>query len=471
MHVFVKHNQVNLHWFYNSHLFSRKRIGELLQFFVSFVSHHLRHRCDKVLYYQFTDIDGQLAQSSKALACEHYFAPFMSSPERIEQYAFSQPNAIAVRQGSKSVTFAQLVITANAFIAGLQQAGIEQGQAVAVYMDKSIWQVIAMYGVMRAGFVYVPIDPNDSEQRLAYIFENSGTQAIVCAQALRPAGEICGDISVVFFEQLVDCEVATVLPKLKEEHPACIIYTSGSMGKPKGVILPHGSMYYSLQANRQVYDFTANDMMPTIGSHAFGISLLETFVPLISGGTVQTIQYEQVSDINILIKATEQVSVIHLEPTSIEQWLDLVEHDPSLYPNLRLLLVGSEPVSPILLTRLKVWRADVTVRVLYGMTELSIVSSSYAADEHDGYGYRIGKPHPNMQFYCVNRYGVPQPVGVPGELYVGGLSLASGYVGLEKLTAQKFAHHKVLNQRLYKTGDKVRLLPSGHFEFLGRTEY
>ena len=477
VHVFVKHNQVKLHWEYNSNLFSRERADELLHYFVSFVSHHVSHEFDKVLRYQFADIASQTscleqpAQSPKALGCEKYFAPFVSNPELIEQYAFSQPNAIAVTQGNERLTYAQLVIKANTFIAGLQQQGIEQGQAVAVYMDKSIDQVIAMYGVMRAGFVYVPLDANYPEQRLAYICENSGAKAIVCAQTLRPAASICGDTSVVLFEQLVSCEAATVLPQLEEQHPAYIIYTSGSTGKPKGVIVPHGSIYYSLQANRQVFDFTANDTMPTVGSQAFGVSLLETFVPLISGGTVQTIQSEQVADINLLIEATEQASVIHFVPSLMAQWLDVVEHDSSLYPNLRLLLVGAEPVPPILLTRLKAWRADVAVRVLYGMTESSVVSSSYAADEHDGHGYSVGKPHPNMQFYCVNRFGVVQPVGVPGELYVGGLSLASGYVGLAALTAEKFAHHKVLNQRLYKTGDRARLLSSGHFEFLGRVDH
>ncbi|MCJ8272341.1 MAG: AMP-binding protein, partial [Psychrosphaera sp.] len=261
------------------------------------------------------------------------------------------------------------------------------------------------------------------------------------------------------------------LTQLSEQDSAYIIYTSGSTGKPKGVMVPHGSIYYSLQANRKVYNFQSNDIMPAVGSQAFGVSLLETFVPLISSGTVKTLRKAEVADINQFIETTQDMTVIHMVPSMMAQWLDLIETNPAQYPKLRLLLVGAEPVPPILLTRLKAWRDDVVVRVLYGMTEGSVVSSSYLSDEHDGKGYSVGKPHPNMKFYIMNRYGVEQPAGATGELYLGGLSLASGYVSLPELTDEAFIHHKQLNERLYKTGDRARLMPSGHFEFLGRIDH
>ncbi|MFT4928346.1 MAG: amino acid adenylation domain-containing protein [Phenylobacterium sp.] len=469
VHITINEDKINIGWEFNTNLFSRERLKTMLDHLLMFIDHHVANEFDKVLCYQFDD------KSSANEVVKSNFKPYIANPQLIEQYATSQPDAIAVIEGAKTLDYAALIANGNRLIAGLQQRGIKFGERVAVYMDKSIEQVIAMYAVMRAGYIYVPLDPSYPQERLAYICQNADAKALVHAADFIPSADIAGSIPLAAFESLVsDGSVGNSvaeLANLTEDHPAYIIYTSGSTGKPKGVMVPHGSIYYSLQANRKVYDFVAEDIMPTVGSQAFGVSLLETFVPLICGGTVQSLTKPEVADIAKLIDTTQQVTVMHMVPSLMAQWLDQIETSPKLYPQLRLLLVGAEPVPPILLTRLKAWRDDVVVRVLYGMTESSVVSSGYLSHEHDGNGYSVGKPHPNMRFHTMNRFGIPQPVGVPGELYVGGLSLAAGYVGLPELTAKQFVEHKLLNERLYKTGDRARLLPSGHFEFLGRVDH
>ncbi|NQZ09726.1 MAG: amino acid adenylation domain-containing protein, partial [Algicola sp.] len=465
VHVSIKQDSVKTQWEYNTNLFSKARLNTIVDHFMAFAEHHLNNEFDKVLRFDFSE------QTAANEVSESHFDGYLSNPEIVEKYATSQPNVIAVIQDERKITYAQLVARGNAFIAGLQQNGIEFGDRVAVYMDKSIEQVIAMYAVMRAGFVYVPLDPGYPAERLAYICDNAQAKALVYAGDFAPSLDMAGQTPLMVFETLMSTQTQAKLVSLAQDHSAYIIYTSGSTGKPKGVLVPHGSIYYSLQANRKVYNFKDQDMMPTVGSQAFGVSLLETFVPLVSGGTVQSLSKSDVADINRLINITQDVTVMHFVPSLMAQWLDQIQHNPALYPNLRLLLVGAEAVPPILLKRLRAWHANVVVRVLYGMTEGSVVGSSYLSDDHDGQGYSVGKAHPNMKFYVMNRLGVPQPSGAAGELYVGGLSLASGYVGLPQLTSEMFIHHQQLNQRLYKTGDRARLMPSGHFEFLGRSDH
>lgn len=465
LHVYVNKDSIKLQWEFNTNLFSRERFEGILQHYLQFIDHHVANEFDKVMLFKFAD------KLNANDVHKGNFNPYISNPELIAQYGQSQPDAIAVREGEKVLSYGELVNRGDKFIAGLQQSGVQFGDRVAVYMEKSIEQVIAMYGVMRGGYTYVPLDPSYPQERLGYIVENAQAKALVHASDFVPAPQIAGNTPLMSFDSLVAADNAAELVSLEESLPAYIIYTSGSTGKPKGVVVPHGSIYYSLQANRKVYNFETKDAMPTVGSQAFGVSLLETFVPLICGGTVVVLTKPDVADIPRLINSTQNVTIMHMVPSLMAQWLDQIENDPGLYPQLRLLLVGAEPVPPILLERLKVWREDVVVRVLYGMTESSVVSSGYLSHEHDGNGYSVGKPHPNMKFYTMNRYGAPQPVGIPGELYVGGLSLAAGYVGLPKLTAEKFIEHKLLAERLYKTGDRARLMASGHFEFLGRVDH
>ncbi|KAF7767746.1 O-succinylbenzoic acid--CoA ligase [Pseudoalteromonas citrea] len=465
VHVYINNESLELQWEYNSNLFSRERMDAIINEFTLFARHHVHNEFDRVHHYQFQDlmIHSDVSRDN--------FKPYISNPEIIEQYALSRPNKVAVYQGAEVINYSDLIVQANKLIAGLQERGLVAGDRIAVYMDKSIEQITVMYAAMRGGFVYVPLDPTYPAERLAYICENAHAQLLIHAAHLRPSDVIASSMKLERFETLITSTAIPDLAVLRENDPAYIIYTSGSTGKPKGVIVSHGSLYFSLQANKQVFEFMPEDIMPTVGSQAFGVSLLETFVPLISGGTVQVLENSAVRDLNSLIELTQNATVIHMVPSLMAQWLDFVEAKPAQYQKLRLLLVGAEAVPPSLLKRLSEWRKDIVVRVLYGMTESAVVSSSYLSHEHDGNGYSLGKVHPNMRFYIMNRFGVPQPQGGTGELYVGGLSLADGYVDLPELTDNKFSQHPQLQARLYKTGDRARQHSSGHFEFLGRVDH
>ncbi|MCG7540895.1 amino acid adenylation domain-containing protein [Pseudoalteromonas sp. CO348] len=465
VHSTFHDDRIALNWEFNTELLSKARVDALFDYFAQFIEHHLDNEFDSIHEFTFNE------ETSLQRVNKGNFADYKSNPEIIESHGYSQPQAVAVVDGQSVLTYEELVTKANKLIAGLQERGIAAGQSIAVYMEKSLKQVVTMYAVMRAGYVYIPLDPSYPEDRLDYIRADSGANLLLYSEDLVPPNSLIKQGNDATFESLTEHNRSAQLHRIQESEIAYVIYTSGSTGKPKGVMVPHGSIYYSLQANRNVYNFCVDDMMPTVGSQAFGVSLLETFVPLISGGTVKILKKSDVTNLTKLISSTQDVTVMHMVPSLMMPWLEMIESEPSLYPNLRLLLVGAEAVPPILLTKLSTWRSKVIVRVLYGMTESSVVSSGYLSHEHDGGGYCIGKPHPNMKFYTMNSYGVPQPLGVSGELYVGGLSLANGYIGKPELTEQKFVYNNAIGERLYKTGDRARLTRSGNFEFLGRVDH
>ena len=464
VHIFISDECLKMQWEFNTNLFSEDRIIEVSEYFLSFIKFHIDNESSKVLLFNF-DADVIKKEKSKV-----QFNRYSSNPELIELYAISTPNAIAVTDSYRKVSYQEFIERANSLIAGLQHQGVSFGDKVAVYMDKSIEQVITMFAVMRAGFVYIPLDPSYPEERLAYMCKNAGVLVILHNEDLPPPKNIAENILHLTYTNLIISERVPVLSKLKQDHPAYILYTSGSTGMPKGVLVSHGSIFYSLDSNRKVYGFESKDIIPTIGSLAFGVSLLEIFLPLLSGATVELLKNSEVIDLTNLIASTQHVTVMHMVPSLMSQWLDKVESCHELYPSLRLLLVGAEPVPLVLLERLKVWRPEIAVRVLYGMTESSVVCSSFLSNAHNSYGYGIGTPHPNVMFFITNRLGVPQPTGVAGELYVGGLSLASGYINMPALTSERFVQNKLLNERVYKTGDRAKKMPSGYFEFLGRID-
>ena len=219
--------------------------------------------------------------------------------------------------------------------------------------------------------------------------------------------------------------------------------------------------------------FAPADVMHCLGSQAFGVSLLEILVPLVSGASVRMLARDVVRDLDLLIAATQDSTVLHAVPSLMAKWLERVRQLPEAsYPKLRLLLVGGEAVPDDLLRAIRAWRPDVELIELYGMTESAVVCASYRPDGAFSAHHCIGRPHPTTRFRVLNRDLQVQPPGVPGELHIGGLSLASEYLNQPELTAERFiADPGNAGARLYKTGDRVRLLADGQYEFLGRVDH
>ncbi|TMN45133.1 non-ribosomal peptide synthetase [Pseudoalteromonas sp. S2755] len=465
IHVFTKGKQLAFVWEYNTELFSQKWIVQLGKYFEQFIA-TLISAPERA----FAKVDF-VATDDMTLATVQDFPCFKSLPELIAEQAQTSRECIAVRHHDDVLTYESLEDCVSRSAGALLQRGYAPGCRVGVCMDKSIEMVISMLAIMRAGLTYVPIDPSYPQARIAQICSNAELSCIVTAHGEFDVVLEDWQPEIVAISQLLQGSKPTRLPVLAADDIAYVLYTSGSTGVPKGVAVPHGSIFYSIEANRNVFGFSASDSMPTIGSQAFGVSLLEILVPLLSGGGVEIVSREDVSLIPNLVERTQNVSVLHAVPSLMSPWIDEVLHrGDSCYPALRLLLVGGEPVPEALLKKLRDWRPDVEIRVLYGMTESSVVSSSYDARRVESLGYCIGQPHPNVNYYVMNPYGARQPDGVSGELCVAGLSLAAGYVNNVEQSNKHFVFEQKLAQRIYKTGDRAKRNSDGYYEFYGRLD-
>jgi amino acid adenylation domain-containing protein len=391
-----------------------------------------------------------------------------------EEQVALRPQAAAVIDGSRTVSYEALDLRANRLAGHLHRACGGQSARIGVCIEKSVDLIVAMLAIYKIGAVYVPLDPHYPKERIAFMVADSGMKLLLTSEGsglppdLAPA---VATLEMTAMDMTTDLQVPLAADAAA---PAYIIYTSGSTGRPKGVLVTQANLFHSLHANRAVTGITGDDVMPTIGSQAFGASLLEILLPLTSGGAVQIVKKAQVADVEKLVEATGRVTVMHAVPSLMRQWLDAVVASGSdaQYPHLRLLLVGGEAVPAGLLKRIRQWRPSVRLIALYGMTESAIVCSSFEPDGATAAHYCIGKPYPSSRFYVLNHHGQQQPAGVPGELHIGGLTIAAGYINQPQMTDERFIRSPLFaGERLYKTGDRVRLLSDGNYEFMGRVDH
>ncbi|WP_045857569.1 non-ribosomal peptide synthetase [Teredinibacter purpureus] len=468
VHCFTDAKIPRLEWEFNTHLFSLETIIAMSEHFECILDQWLTDTSAILGHAQFSLVaplkESSLAPLDEPIAdtLHHSFLDAVQA----------NPSAIAVREGERSFTYADIDRQSDAVAQYLHTVTEGESKPIGVCLERSVELIVAMLGIFKQGSIYVPLDFDYPTERINRMVDDANTSLIIVDNGARAAC-LPDSADIVMVSTILENTTDLQYPlSSNPELPAYVIYTSGSTGAPKGVLVPHKSLFHSLKANAQRMNFTENDSMPTVGSQAFGVSLLEILLPLTNGGVVEIIPKVAVKDLSELIANTQTVTVFHAVPSLMQQWLDNVKSGPTtLYPNLRLLLVGGEAVSHELLEALREWRPNIQILELYGMTESSVVCSSYEPTAEKHAHYCIGRPHSNAFFYVLNEHLREQPIGVPGELYIGGQSLANGYLNKPDVTAQSFVDSPFLGtKKLYKTGDRVRCLRDGHYEFLGRVD-
>ena len=467
LHITPKDERFILEWEYNTALFEHKTIEMFSTHFIRLLDALISIPNSEIYRLPLVDKDDIPKTINRSL-----FPPEKCVHQLIEDKILSSPDAIAIIQGDRQFTYRELNDSANKIAANLLENN-PNIKRVGVCLHKSAEMIFTFFAILKMGAVYVPLDPYYPKERLEFMIKDSAVDVLITDESF--SFEFNIPISILRTGDMLRNTAANFLPvACNLESPAYIIYTSGSTGKPKGVLVSHKSLFYSLIANQSLMQIDNRDSMPTIGSQAFGVSLLEILLPLISGGTVLILQKADILNIDLLTHLTDKVTVLHAVPSLMRIWLDLlIEKGGShSYPNLRLLLVGGEAVPDKLLKDIKSWRPHVRLLELYGMTELAVVCSSYDMKEGSAINYCIGKPHPNTEFYVLNEQYQHQPIGIPGELHIGGLSLATEYINQPEITSEKFIVNPFdATQRLYKSGDRVKRLANGHYEFLGRVDF
>ncbi|MGI5122710.1 amino acid adenylation domain-containing protein [Marinactinospora thermotolerans] len=393
----------------------------------------------------------------------------------IGERARTTPQATAVRCRGAGIDYATLWDRASVVAAILAEAGVAPGDRVAVMMRRTPDALAAAIGTMRAGAVHVPIDPAHPRQRVEYLLDDCAPRVVLTESAATGGWEPPG--RVLRLDQLTARPAGGAPFEARPEGIACLIYTSGSSGAPKGVEVPHAGLLNNIAWRQETWGLTREDRVLHNHAFTFDPSLWALLWPLTAGAAVVLASDEEMGDPVGLIRLLrdEGVSVLGGVPSLIGA---LAEHPAAgECSRIRLVLTGGEALPEALITRVRGrWLAEVAQ--LYGPTEATIDGSAYriplgAAEERLPAPVPIGGPLANTQIHVVDSELRPVPDGVVGEIVLGGAGVARGYHRRPGLTAERFLPDPfgpIPGARLYRTGDLGRRLPDGAVQFLGRVD-
>ncbi|MEO5703354.1 MAG: amino acid adenylation domain-containing protein, partial [Gammaproteobacteria bacterium] len=391
--------------------------------------------------------------------------------ELFETQVEQSPDAVALVFEGSTLTYRELNKRANQLAHHLQSLGVRPETLVGVCIERSLEMVVGLLGILKAGGAYVPLDPRYPVARLAFMFEDAALSVLVTEQNLinnLPAHEtqiICVDAREAFsFYPDTNPAVPT-----KAESLAYVIYTSGSTGTPKGVQISHRAVVNFLCSMQKTPGITAQDGLLAVTTLSFDIAGLEIFLPLISGAHVVIASRDIAIDAARLINHLRQPDITFMQATPTT-WRLLIESGWQGTVGLKM-LCGGEALSRDLAEQLLMRGAELWN--MYGPTETTVWSTIQRVSSGSG-PVLIGHPIANTQIYLLDERMQPIPIGVAGELHIGGAGLARGYLKRPELTEEKFFPNPFSQEpgsRLYKTGDLARYLSDGSIECLGRVDY
>jgi amino acid adenylation domain-containing protein len=399
--------------------------------------------------------------------------PQLCLHQMIAEQVERSPDAIAVQFEDKtSLTYRELDTLANQLAHRVQALGIRADHLVGIYVHRSAEMLVAMLAVLKAGGAYVPIDPNYPQDRIAYVLEDAQVSVVLTETALAPtlpdtsATVICLDEAI---PTLGSYPTTTPETSVSPDNLAYVIYTSGSTGRPKGVQIIHQAVMNFLTSMCREPGVTAADTVLAVTTLSFDIAVLELFAPLCVGAKTVIVSRDVATDGKQLGAWLDRSNATILQATPAS-WRMLLDAGWVGQSHLKM-LCGGEPLTRDLANQLlpkggELWN-------LYGPTETTVWSAAsqiYPSQD----AVLVGPAIANTELYVLDEYQQPVPIGVAGELYIGGDGLARGYLNRPDLTAEKFIPHPFSdnpNARLYRTGDRVRYRANGRLEFLGRIDF
>jgi amino acid adenylation domain-containing protein len=383
--------------------------------------------------------------------------------ELVEAQATRTPDAVAVVHEDRQVSYAELNARANALARCLQRQGVGPEARVGICLQRSPEMMVGILGVLKAGGCYVPLDPGYPVTRLEYLLADSGARLVVTSAAV--AGEWMKEATQVCLEDVNSAERSDLGVSMSPENLAYVIYTSGSTGRPKGVGITHrGAVSLVTWSAQQVSEEERRGVLAST-SMCFDLSIYEMFLPLTTGGAC-------ILAPNVLALETmasrERVTLLNTVPSAGRALLER----GAVPETVSVVNLAGEPLKSALVDDLYGQVSIQRVYDLYGPSE----ATTYSTYTHRQLGgiETIGRPVANTQLYVLDDWGRVQGVGVVGELYIGGVGLARGYLGRAGLTAERFvpnAYTQEAGARLYRSGDRVRYLADGRLEYLGRVDH
>ena len=459
-------------WSYSSDLFDETTIARLTQHY------------ERVLEAVAEDVERPLA-SIEILTHEERrqllqewndtkrAAPDVLIHEWFAEQVKQTPEATALSFGEEQLSYRELNTRANQLADYLRVLGVGPEVLVGICVERSLEMVVGLLGILKAGGAYLPIDPEYPLERISFMLEAAGVAVLLTHEAAAAALPAYWGQTIYLdtdWEQLATCRAANGVVAVAGENPAYVLYTSGSTGEPKGVMVTHRALANHMQWLLGELVFTAADRVLQKTPFTFDASVWEFYAPLLCGGTVVMAAPGVHREATALVTelAEHQITQLQVVPTMLK----LLVEEPGFGEcrELQRVYCGGEALTGELAARFGE-RVGVELCNLYGPTEATIDASIWRSSS--GAAVTLGRPIWNTQLYVLGRELELLPVGVTGELYIAGKGLARGYVGRAELTAERFIPHPYSaagDERLYRSGDLARYLPNGEIEYLGRAD-
>ena len=394
-----------------------------------------------------------------------------------EKQVDQSPDSPAVLFGEHQLTYRELNSQANQLAISLRNAGVGPEKIVGLYFQRSLEMIVAILGTLKAGGAYLPLSTDDPPSRIAYIFTDAQPLVVLTVEKLReklPEGTPNIITLDTEWNRLTKETIPNSPCQALPDNIACLIYTSGSSGEPKGVMLTHSALCIHFDCEQMLFRRTPEDRVLHQMSLNFDFAILEIFTALLNGALLVVADPDRQLDGNYLADLIEnqKITIAGFVPSLLEVFLET--NIPGHENSLRQVMCGGEILRPQLQERFFQRYPSARLYNGYGPTEATINVSWWECrkDEH-WERIPIGRPNFNTQLYILDARLQPVPIGVIGEIYIGGPSLARGYLNNPDLTAKKFIPNPFtngMNNKVYKTGDLARWLPDGNIEFLGRMD-
>ncbi|MBD2137716.1 amino acid adenylation domain-containing protein [Anabaena sp. FACHB-1237] len=468
-------------WDYNSDLFDEKTITTMSNHFQKLITEIIVNSEQKINQIKI------LAEAEEKQLIEEYNNTKIKYPHQkcvhqlFTEQAEKTPDAIAIKFANQQLTYQELNQKANQLANYLQKLGVKPETLVGICIERSLEMVIALLGILKAGGAYVPIDPNYPTERIAYMLSDSNAELLLTQSSLLADFTeyqktiVCLDQD---WEKINQESTENIISQVKPDNLAYVIYTSGSTGKPKGVQIQHQGLVNFLNTMKKQPGIKRKDVFNAVTTICFDIAGLELYLPLIVGAKVVITSREIATDGMRLLQhiQDEKITIMQATPATWQMLITAGLNKETLQKNKInknkiKMLCGGEALTTQLSNQLletggELWN-------LYGPTETTIWSMVKQVEKTDDVAViSIGKPIANTQIYILDSYLNPVPIGVGGELHIGGDGLARGYLNRPELTAEKFIESPFsANQKIYKTGDLARYLPDGNIEYLGRIDH
>ncbi|MBJ6369616.1 non-ribosomal peptide synthetase [Snuella sedimenti] len=397
-----------------------------------------------------------------------------------KEQVLKSPESIAIVFGDSQLTYKELDDLSNQLGHYLIEIGVEKETLVPICLDRSLNMIVGILGVLKSGGAYVPIDPKYPKDRIGFMLEDISAKIILSTRSFAELfTHFKLELLTVFlddFSKGLELSEEPLDVIVDANQLAYVIYTSGTTGVPKGVMIEHKSLNNFLNGFSELYSFSASTRFGLKTNYAFDVSVHEIFGWVKCGGSLVILPRNAEKEVKCIIESIQKYKITHLNlvPSLFSVLLEeLQETDKEALSSLKYFFLAGEALPVSLVRDYHELGFDAKLENIYGPTEATIYSSYFSTENltEDQTSIPIGKPVPNTQLYVLDEQLSLLPQGIIGELCIGGVQVARGYLNQEELTKEKFVSNPFIEgERIYKTGDLARWLPDGELEYLGRKD-